>query len=357
MLLLESLAIGYSKNTQMDVLRDVTLQLEEGEIGCLLGPSGCGKTSLLRSIAGFLPPRAGQIYIDNQPVSTATHMVPVAKRSVGMVFQDFALFPHLTVRQNIAFGLSGYSVEETTDRVSEMLAMVDLQTHQDSYPHQLSGGQQQRVALARALAPQPKLLLLDEPFSSLDSQLREQLAFDVRSLLKKLGITALMVTHDQHEAFAMADKIAVLHGNKLHQYGTAYELYHEPASAFVAGFIGESVFVPVVLDENHKLQTPLGEFDAATLIARENARLVANSQLNLLVRPDDIVHDDVSPFKAKVMHKKFRGANILYRLRLQSVTQSKDAEVLCLAPSHHDHAIGENFGIRLALEHLLVFPQ
>ena len=351
MLQLENIAIQFGDKT---VLEHVGFSLERGEIGCLLGPSGCGKTSLLRSIAGFLKPARGQIRIDNRIVSNEREQVDVKDRHIGMVFQDFALFPHLTVRENVAFGLHQQSSESRKERVDECLALVELTEHQDQFPYELSGGQQQRVALARAIAPQPSLLLLDEPFSSLDTHLREQLAVDVRAILKRINATAIIVTHDQNEAFAMADKVAVLHQQRLQQFASPYNLYHQPSTSFIARFIGEGSFIPAVFQDDGRLHTAIGSFEVSQIRFCDGAG-VTSSDLKLLVRPDDIQHDDSSAFKAKIVKRTFRGANILYHLALENHSD-RSIELLCLAPSHHDHLKGEAFGITLALEHVLVFP-
>jgi iron(III) transport system ATP-binding protein len=329
------------------IVRDVSFDLAPGEIGCLLGPSGCGKTTLLRSIAGFEQPTGGEIRIDGIPVASATHMLPPERRKIGMVFQDLALFPHLSVAENIAFGMRGASKKDIDFRVAELLHLVGLEHVRKSYPHQLSGGQQQRIALIRAMAPRPRILLLDEPFSSQDVELREQLAHEVRKLLLRDGITALLVTHDQHEAFAMADRIGVVNQGRLVQWDTAYRLYHEPATRFVADFIGQGVLLcGAVIDEQH-LQTELGVIAGDVSEALQPGQMV-----DLLVRPDDVLHDDTSAWSGTVMDKTFRGSDHLYTLRLPGSTR-----LLCLAPSHHDHALGEKIGIRLELDHLVVFPR
>ena len=210
MLTIKGLSIAYGKNV---VVKDVSLQLSKGEIGCFLGPSGCGKTTLLRAIAGFEPVKQGEILINDSVVSNReSHLAP-EKRSIGMVFQDFALFPHLTIADNIGFGIRHLKRSrraEQKNRIRELLALVGLEAIKHRYPHELSGGQQQRVALARALAPKPHLLLLDEPFSSMDIELRAELAEEVRQILKQQEITSILVSHDQNEAFAMADHIGVL---------------------------------------------------------------------------------------------------------------------------------------------------
>jgi iron(III) transport system ATP-binding protein len=270
-----------------------------------------------------------------------------------MVFQDYALFPHLSVADNIAFGISALPRAERQARVQQMLDLVGLGHAAKRAPHQLSGGQQQRVALARALAPQPRLLLLDEPFSSLDVDLRERLAQEVRSILKESGTTALLVTHDQLEAFAVGDVIGVMNQGHLEQWDDAYTLYHRPASRFVAGFIGHGVFAPaqiVACDAGPCVQTPLGE-----LHDMDNCPLPEAFPLgecDVLLRADDIVHDDASTVRARIERKAFRGSEFLYTLRLESGEQ-----VLAHVPSHHDHHVGEWIGIRAEVDHVVTFPR
>lgn len=235
---LEHLSISYpAPEGRKTVVNDLSLSLNQGHIGCLLGSSGCGKTTVLRSIAGFEPLQTGSIDLGNTCLSTPEQIVLPEHRNVGMMFQDYALFPHLTVAQNIAFGLRKAEKNYRRQRVEEMLQLVDLPAHAKRYPHELSGGQQQRVALARALAPEPSLLLLDEPFSNLDIDTRERLAFEVRDILKTAGLTALLVTHNQAEAFAIADRIGVMHEGRIAQWDTAYNLHHNPANNFVSEFI------------------------------------------------------------------------------------------------------------------------
>jgi len=219
------------------VVRDFSLGLDHGEIGCLLGASGCGKTTVLRAVAGFEPVRQGRIALDGAVLSSPTEHILPERRRVGMMFQDYALFPHLTVGENVAFGLRRRTRPQRRARVAEMLELVGLADAEESYPHELSGGQQQRVALARALAPEPELLLLDEPFSNLDVDTRERLAFEVREILKATGHTAILVTHNQAEAFAIADRIGVMAQGRIVQWDNPYNLHHHPADDFVAEFI------------------------------------------------------------------------------------------------------------------------
>ena len=242
-------------------VQNVTLGLRAGDIGVLIGPSGCGKTTLLRAVAGLEPVSAGSIRLSGQTVSDANTHLPAEQRRIGMVFQDYALFPHMDVERNLAFGIQHLPAAQRKQRVREVLDLVGLAGAEKRFPHELSGGQQQRVALARALAPSPQLLLLDEPFSNLDVDLRERLAHEVREILKAAGATALFVTHDQLEAFAIGDMIGVMHEGLLHQWDDAYTLYHRPATRFVANFIGHGVFTPATISTVNGqtlVQTPLG---------------------------------------------------------------------------------------------------
>jgi iron(III) transport system ATP-binding protein len=329
------------------VLEDLSFQLEAGRIGCLLGSSGCGKTTVLRCIAGFEPISRGEIVLHGVSMSRPGRMLPTERRKVGMVFQDYALFPHLTVARNIAFGLRTGTEAERSARVSELLEVVGLHQLAQRYPHELSGGQQQRVALARALAPRPALMLLDEPFSNLDVEMRERLSVEVREILKDQNTTAILVTHDQHEAFNIADEIGIMFNGRIEQWDTPYRLYHEPATRFVADFIGQGVFVPGTLLGSETVRSELG-----VLQGRLRGSVPEGSAVDILVRPDDILHDDLSPMQAQVLHKAFRGAEFLYTLQLPG-----GSRVLSLVPSHHNHAVGERIGIRLEIDHVVVFPR
>ncbi|BCL75488.1 ABC transporter ATP-binding protein [Jeongeupia sp. HS-3] len=328
------------------VIESLSFSLAPGQIGCLLGHSGCGKTTMLRAIAGFEAVSAGMITIDGDIVAGNGDEVAPEARRIGMVFQDYALFPHLNVADNVGFGLGALSRVARRARVDEMLALVGLDDERCRYPHELSGGQQQRVALARALAPQPRLLLLDEPFSNLDAELRERLGLEVRDILKAASITAILVTHDQHEAFAVADVVGVMMDGQIRQWASPYQLYHQPVDRFVANFIGEGVLLPGVVSSAGKIEFELGVFDGP-LPAHCNPDGCA---VDVLIRPDDIQHDDASPFKALVLARAFRGAEFLYTLALPS-----GQKVLSLVPSHHNHAVGEAIGIRLDLDHAVAF--
>ena len=329
------------------VLQGFGFDLEAGEIACLLGHSGCGKTTALRAVAGFEQPERGRIALQERTLSDGRLFVPPHLRRIGMVFQDYALFPHLNVADNIAFGLSGHSAEARKARVAELLALIGLPDYGGHYPHQLSGGQQQRVALARALAPKPELVLLDEPFSNLDADLRTRLSKEVRSLLKQEKTSALLVTHDQQEAFAMADKIGIMADGRLQQWDTPYNLYHNPATPAIAGFIGQGVLLRGQMSGSHCVRLALGEFCGVVPHHCQSCR-----EVDVLLRPDDVVHDDESPVSAEVLDKDFKGSYFIYTLKLDS-----GETVLAHVPSHHNHPIGSRIGIRLELEHLIAFAR
>ncbi|MGA0569935.1 ABC transporter ATP-binding protein [Variovorax sp. VNK109] len=333
----------------------VSFGLAAGDIGVLIGPSGCGKTTLLRAVAGLEAVAGGDIRLAGDVVGSPQGQMPPETRRIGMVFQDYALFPHLDVGRNVGFGIHHLPRAERTARVAEVLALVGLSGMEARHPHELSGGQQQRVALARALAPRPRLLLLDEPFSNLDVDLRERLAHEVRTILKQAQTTALFVTHDQMEAFAIGDAIGVMHEGRLHQWADAYTLYHRPATRFVADFIGHGVFTPaMVRDEAGRVvvSTVLGELADVGHHSNGGHGHDGTGQHDLLLRADDIVHDDAAPVKAQILRKLFRGSEFLYTLRLAS-----GEVVLAHVPSHHNHQIGEWIGIRPQIDHVVTFPR
>lgn len=339
---IKDLSHRYQENKVLD---GINLELEEGKIGCLLGASGCGKTTLLRCIAGFEDVEAGEIRLKGRIVSSPNHFTPPEKRRIGVVFQDYALFPHLTVSDNIGFGIRHLPAKQRRERVENLLRSVDLRHCEERYPAELSGGQQQRVALARALAPEPDLLLLDEPFSNLDPALRDRMKHELKALLKHFGVTAILVTHNQDEAFDIADEIGVLDNGKILQWGTSYDLYHKPKNKTVAEFLGMGAFLPAHVSHDGCLISELGE-----LVCKDDLKHLIGKKLFVLLRPDDIVHDDrVEPI-AVLERVAFRGMYQIYYLTLPSGIM-----IHCFTSSHHHrHEIGSKIGIRLDMKHAVI---
>lgn len=327
------------------IVDQLNFTLLAGEIGCLLGASGCGKTTALRAIAGFQPLTSGSITLKNTLLSGPKKHLAPEKRKVGMVFQDYALFPHLSVCDNVSFGVRKLKKSAQEKICEELLDLVKLSGFGDRFPHELSGGQQQRVALARALAPNPDLLLLDEPLSSLDTELRRGLAVELRSLLKSRNISAIIVTHDQEEAFAFADKVGVVHQGQLEQWDVPYNLYHEPQSRFVANFIGQGVFIPGSMQESNAIETELG-----LLQSHKHYPWGNDSEVDILLRPDDIVIDQESPYRVTVNGKLFAGTATLYTLKLSS-----GRLIEASFPSHFDYPIDGELGIKVQADHLIAF--
>lgn len=329
----------------LTVVDGLSFEIAQGSIACLLGPSGCGKTTVLRTIAGFEPVYRGEIALKGTVVSRPGYQLAPEKRRLGMVFQDYALFPHLNVHDNVVFGLRSLAKNQRNKIAGELLEVIGLTGTERRYPHELSGGQQQRVALARALAINPDLILLDEPFSNLDIELRERLGKEIGELLKTRRITTLLVTHDQQEAFALGDRVGIMKDGRLVQWDTPFNLYHQPANRFVAGFIGNGVFVKGVLMSSHAVQTAFG-----TLRGRQAYPWPSGTGVDVLLRPDDIVPDPAGELQGEVVQKAFKGAEILYTLRLPT-----GIEVLSLFPSHRDHTIGEQVRLRVCAEHVVAF--
>lgn len=333
---IDNLNLSFGKK---EVLHHFSCRLQKGEIACLLGHSGCGKTTVLRAIAGFERGQTGKITLNERTLSDEQTFIAPHLRNIGMVFQDYALFPHLTVADNIAFGISKWS--NKTQRVAELLDLVGLPEYGKHYPHQLSGGQQQRIALARALAPKPELILLDEPFSNLDADWRYKLSKEVRQLLKHQGISALMVTHDQQEAFTIADKIGVMFAGKLAQWDTPQTLYVQPATPSVAQFIGIGQLWSVrAIDE----QT--WQHESGIHITHRHGYPVA-TQAQLLIRPDDIVIGEGN-IQATVLDKDFKGEYSIYTLKINEHT-------VLLAQSRQDYLIGQSLPIRLVEKEWIAF--
>jgi iron(III) transport system ATP-binding protein len=328
-------------------VENLSMQVAEGELVCLLGPSGCGKTTVLRAIAGFEPLLSGEIVLNGVTISRPGYTLAPEKRNLGMVFQDYALFPHLNVIDNVCFGIRNISKMARSHMANSLLEAVGLAEMGERFPYELSGGQQQRVALARALASQPDIILMDEPFSNLDVDMRERLGADVRRILKGQQITGVLVTHDQNEAMALADVIGVMHQGRVLQWGTPYELYHEPANRFVADFIGQGAFIRGTLVSPDAIETEAGVIRGET-----HYEWPQGTEVDLLLRPDDIVAANGDGITCTVLKKAFKGAETLYTLRLPT-----GSVILSVLPSHHDHSIGARINIRIAADHVVAFPR
>ena len=326
------------------ILDNLSLNIDEYEIISLIGPSASGKSSLLRIIAGFENISSGKVKLNGLIVDDRSTIVQPQNRNIGIIFQDLALFPHLSCKDNIIFGITNYSEDHKRQRLDRLCNLLDITSIKDKFPHEISGGQQQRIAIARALAPGPEILLLDEPFSALDEELKETLIHDVKNLLKEEKITTIVITHNIKEAFQLSDKIAFLDNKKIMQFDTAYNLYHKPYTKEIANFCGIGSFIKgTVIDSNH-VSTILGDLFGDT------SKYKVGSNVSVMIRPDDIIHDDNSSQSAKVLEKIFFGSDFLYKLEL-----SEGEKIFCYTPSHHNHAINEVIGIKPVIDHLILF--
>ena len=328
------------------ILDNLNFEVAEKDIVSIIGPSASGKSSLLRLIAGFDTIDSGKIAINNIVVDSNQKFIKPQNRNIGIIFQDLALFPHLNCEDNIAFGISKWSKNKKDVRLARLIDLLNITEISKKYPHEISGGQQQRVAIARALAPKPEVLLLDEPFSALDEELKEQLMLDVKDLLKEENITSIVITHNIKEAFQLSDKIAYLSEKKILQYDTPYDMYHKPATKEIANFCGIGSFLKgTIIDANH-ISTSLG------VLFGKTTPYVKGEIVHIMIRPDDIIHDDNSASSAKVIEKNFHGADFLYKLEL------KDGQnIFCYTPSHHNHSINEIIGIKTQIDHLMLFKK
>ncbi|MBM4122029.1 MAG: ABC transporter ATP-binding protein [Nitrospira sp.] len=325
-------------------IADISLSAREGEILCLLGPSGCGKTTTLRVIAGFEPVAAGEVYLGGRLVSSPDLLMPTEARRVGMVFQEYALFPHLRVTENIAFGLHHLPADQRHAQVQTMLSMIGLTGLERRFPHELSGGQQQRVALARALAQKPVILLLDEPFSNLDPDMTGRMREDLHNLLMHTKTTAVLVTHDHDEAFAMADRIAVLNNGRIEQFDTPEAIYHTPATPFVADFVGQADFIPGLV-QNGKVVTEIGEFP-------NQAGYQGGTKVVVMIRPDDVHIVPQEECSARILARQFRGSENLYTIGLPSGHIVHSSET-----STSVYPVGTPVEIQVVATHTVLFEQ
>lgn len=342
-LAIENLACRYNGKA---VIEDLSLTLESNEIIALLGPSGCGKTTLLRTIAGLQRIEQGQISISNKVVSTPKKVLASEKRNVGMIFQDYALFPHLTVAQNVAFGLSKQSKDAQQQRVELMLKLVRLDPLGERFPHELSGGQQQRVAIARALAYQPDIMLLDEPFSNIDSQSRFSIMMEIRHILKEHGIPAVFVTHSKDEAFAFADKLAIFNRGKIEQIGSAQDLYLRPNSPYVASFMGKANYLTITDSTTSGVTTCLGN------VGTTGEPLACNDNRLLMLRPEQIQLVAQPASRLFVRRCFFGGSHWVYQISAQN-----DPDFLLEVHSSEVLPVNTSVAVNVAPHHLVTFEQ
>ena len=334
--------VSCAYDSDKPAIHNISLTVSKGEIICLLGPSGCGKTTTLRVIAGFENVTEGSVVLNGTSVAEPRHHVAPEQRRIGMVFQDYALFPHLCVSDNVGFGLSQLSIEEHSCRVEDMLSLTGLTDLGQRYPHELSGGQQQRVALARALAPQPVLLLLDEPFSNLDPDMTYKMRGELHQLLKKTQTTAILVTHDHEEAFTMADKVAVLRQGKLEQFGQPETIYHMPVSRFVANFVGQADFIPGEIRDN-VVVTEIGNLP-------QPRDYQGSYKVMVMIRPDDIQIQEDEAGCARIETRQFRGSENLYGIRLES-----GILIHSHAESTQVYQLGTPVSLNIVATHTVVF--
>lgn len=329
-------------------IEDLNLTVHEGELLTLLGPSGCGKTTTLRLLAGLERPTTGMVTIAGEPVAGEEAFVPPEARDVGIVFQDFALFPHLSVAENIGFGLADRSTGERKKRVGELLDLVGLPGLGERRPDQLSGGQRQRVALARALAPEPAVLLLDEPFSNLDVRLRIAMREEVRSIIKEAGVTAISVTHDQEEAMSIGDRVAVMHDGRVAQVGNPTRVFQHPESRFVASFLGQAGFLSGEV-RTDRVETGVGPIDLVQLEGLDDA--YEGSHVDVLVRPDDLraapVEDNPD---GRIVHRQYSGPSFVYRVELDT-----GDVVHCLHNHAEEFRQGDAVRVDLVADHTLAW--
>ena len=343
---LENLARQYDAERAVDGL---SLEVRDGELLTLLGPSGCGKTTTLRMIAGLERPTNGTVRIGDQTVAGATEFVPPEERDIGLVFQDFALFPHLSVAENVGFGLEGWDENRKADRIEELLHLVGLGQHSEKMPSQLSGGQQQRVAVARSLAPEPDVLLLDEPFSNLDVRLRVEMREEVRRILKEAGVTAISVTHDQEEALSISDRVAIVNDGRIEQIGKPETVFENPESRFVASFLGRASFLRGRV-RGDIVETSLGRLETSQLNGPVSA--YDGATIDVLVRPDDLeaIPTNEANADGRIVHRQYTGPSFVYRVELTNGTA-----VRCLHNHVETFEHGQPVGVNILADHSLAW--
>ena len=342
MIKIESLTMLYKNGRGVN---NIEISVEDGEVKGLLGPNGVGKSTIFNLITGLIKPAYGSILFNGTDATEYPIYERTQKFKIGFCPQYGGFFSDLTLYENLKCVGEVLIIDERkrNEKINQLIAKFELESVRNIKAKLLSGGQRKKCVIALALLGEPQILLLDEPFSSVDAELRESLALDVRSILKELNVTSILVTHDQNEAFMVADDIGVMNNGHIEQWANAYNIYHKPETRFVADFVGLGVFVKGI-SEGGNIKTPVGIFKLPKSI-----KAGSQKEVELLIRPDDVIHNDFSKLSAIVEEKHFRGAEFLYKLKCHGVP------LLCYAPSHHDHKIGEPIGIDIDLEHLVIF--
>ncbi|MFC5714053.1 ABC transporter ATP-binding protein [Thalassorhabdus alkalitolerans] len=342
---LQQLTKFFNKTSLKPAVDQIDLEIKKGEIITFLGPSGCGKTTTLRMIAGFEQPSVGSISIDGKTVSDSNFSLPPEKRGIGMVFQEYALFPHLNIEKNVMFGLNKWRPRERKKRAAEVLELVGLESYADRFPNELSGGQQQRVALARALAPRPHVVLMDEPFSNLDAGLREKMRIEVTSILRKANTTAIIVTHDQKDAFAVSDRVVVMKEGVIQQIAAPKEMYRCPKNCFVAQFVGKTNLLSGKLCPDMKhVNTHIGK----VCLPQQSETMIENVKVS--IRPEGCRLAEQGRYNGEVVQVTYGGEYQELQVRLEEGNSDSVEPMVIYAPIEQDIEIGSSVSFDITPE-------
>ena len=337
--------------SKVNKVNNVSFKIEkEGEIVCLLGPSGIGKTTILRTIAGLQTLQSGKILLKNKIISSLDFNLEPEKRNIALSFQDNSLFPHYNVVDNINFGSKRNKKSKFKYTSTDLIKILHLEDLIKKFPHQISAGEAQRVSLARSLMSKPDLLLLDEPFSNIDQNLKDELQLNIKKVLKDMNITTIVVTHDSYEAFYLADKCGIILDQSLKQYDTPYKIYHYPNSIEVVNFLNRGVLVDAKIISEDSLEHP----ELGMIRGKFIKKFPKGTKVKLLLQPEDLEHDDKSKLKLEIVDRKFRGTNFIYTLK----TRNKDLIPVFVHSHHiHQHEVEEKFGIKtpIYIDHLVCF--
>ncbi len=346
---------GHFVASEKNKVNKVNLKIEkQGDIVSLLGPSGVGKTTILRTIAGLQKISSGEIYLKNKIISSDSFHLEPEKRNIALSFQDNSLFPNYKVIDNINFGKKRFNGNRTILNANDIIKLLHIDPILEKFPHQISAGEAQRVSLARSIMSKPDLLLLDEPFSNIDQSLKDEIQYSVKNLLKEIGLTTILVTHDSFEAFSIADKCGIILNQELKQYDVPYNVHHEPNSIDVANFLNKGIFIDVRVIDSECAVHRLKHDELGEIRGKLSNNFTSGSKVKLLLQPEDLIHDDQSNLKLDVVDRKFRGTNFIYTLKTK-----KGEHLPVFVHSHHihQHEKNEKFGIKtpIFIDHLVCF--